>query len=123
TPSAQGQLARLAAQQEMIQRGLSDLSREAGEARDQLRKLDRVADDMKSVTQDMQANRVTPDLIDKQHKILSRLLDAQHAVDKRDYEKERTSESGIEVTVQSPGAIPSSALNERDRLSIDLLRA
>ncbi len=123
TPSAQGQLARLAAQQEMIQKGLADLAKKAGQANDQIRKLDRVADDMKSVTQDMQSSKLTPDVLDRQHKIHSRLLDAQHAVDKRDFEKTRTSESGVEVTVQSPGPVPSSALGTRDRLTIDLLRA
>jgi hypothetical protein len=123
TPSVQGQLARMAAQQEMIRQGLSDLAREAGQTQQQIGKLGPVGEEMKSVAQDLAQNNVTPETLDRQHKILSRLLDAQHAAEKRDFERRRSSEAGVNVAQPSPGPIPSSALSEKDRITIDLMRA
>jgi len=121
--SAEGQLSRMAAQQEMIRQGLDDLAREAQGSHDQMGQLGKVAEDMKAVESDLSASRLTAETLDRQHKILSRLLDAQHAAEKRDFERRRTAEAGREVESPSPGPVPASALTERERITIDLLRA
>ena len=71
---------------------------------------------MKEVVRDMNTNKLDNDLIQKQERILSRLLDAQRSINERDFDKERESNAGENLMLQSP-----------DRLSLtpeklDLLR-
>lgn len=123
SPSQQGQLARMAAQQEMIRQGMQDLAKQAGQAGDQLGHLGDIAKQMEQVQRDLASGKLTPQVAQQQQKILSRMLDAQKAMDKRDFKDTRTAQSGVNVNGASPGAIPASALREKNRITIDMLRA
>ncbi len=123
TPSQQGQLARMAAQQEMIRQGMQDLAKDAGQTGSQLGNLGDIAKQMEQVQRDLQSGKLTPEVAQRQQKILSRMLDAQRAMDKRDFKETRTAQTGINVNAQSPGAIPAAALREKNRITIDMLRA
>lgn len=55
--------------------------------------------------------------------ILADVLDAARSINRRDYEPERESRSGLDATRPSPAELPGSLLRENDRLRFDLLKA
>lgn len=99
---------RLAQQQGRALKALQELereTREAGGTRKPIGNLDQIASDMKEVMTDMQTGSITPETKLRQERILSRLLNASRSMNERDYEKTRESNSGVDVTRQSPAAL------------------
>ena len=126
TPEQGAALARLAGEQGMVRKSLEELAREASRTGDLskiLGDLQRVANDMREVQTDMAQGNVNPETLQKQDRILSRLLDAQRSMRERDFEKRRKAESGTAATRQSPPPIDLSTVEGRNRLQRDLLRA
>jgi len=119
----QAAMARLAAQQEALRRSLEELLREFGRRSEILGRLEGVEQEMRQVVKDLQNRRLTQQTIRRQQRILSRLLDAQRSVRRRDYSRKRQATPGKTYYVRSPGEIPSEVLQQRDRLREDLLRA
>jgi len=104
----QGELQRLAQQQEMIRKSLGQLNQEAkmsGESKKIPADLDQVLNQMQEVLTNMNREKLDDDLIQKQEKILSKLLDAQRSINERDFEKERKSNSGENLVRTSPDEI------------------
>jgi hypothetical protein len=105
TPEQGAALARLAGEQGMVRKSLEELAREAsraGELSKLLGDLHRVADDMREVQTDMAQGNVNPETLQKQDRILSRLLDAQRSMRERDFEKRRQAETGTTAARQVP---------------------
>ncbi len=126
TPEEGAELGRLAGEQGMVRKSLEELAREAsraGELSKLLGDLHRVATDMREVQTDMAQGNVNPETLDKQDRILSRLLDAQRSMRERDFEKRRKAETGKNVARQSPAPLDGRTLEGRNRLQRDLLRA
>lgn len=108
TQEQQAQLQRLAQEQQLIQKSLEQLNKEAresGESKKLPANLENIAKQMQEVITDMQTERLTDDLIQKQERILSKLLDAQRSINERDFEQERKSETGKNIVRQSPSEI------------------
>jgi len=107
----QSELARLAAEQEVIRKSLSQLNQEAQQSRAMnqqnrvLGDLGQIANDMKDVVQDLQNNEIRPETIQRQQKILSRLLDASRSINKRDQDNRRRSTPGQNVIRPTPGEL------------------
>jgi len=118
------QLQRLASEQEMIRKSLEELNREikeSGEGSKMLGDLDDAVKKMEEVIREMRQNNVNNDVIQKQEKILTRMLDAQRSLNERDYEKRRESKPGEELVKRPPTEID---FNEgKDKLRQDLMRA
>jgi len=100
------QMQRLAAQQEMIKKSLEELNKEAKET-GQSKKLaagtEKILNEMSEVISNMRTQKdIDENIIKKQDKILSRLLDAQRSINDRDFEKERESNSGRNKNQNSP---------------------
>lgn len=115
TPQQQAQLQRLAQQQEMIQKSLEQLNREAkesGKSKSITTNMDDLLNKMQEVITDMKTGYPDDELIQKQERILSKLLDAQRSTNERDYEKEREAFTGTNVKRQSPSEL---FLNPSDR--------
>ena len=130
-PSGQGQrlqegagqaLGRMAAEQEAIRQGLEEAMQKLGQGGNTLGRLGDVADDMKKVEQDLRTGRPTQDTVERQQRILSRLLDAPRSVEKRDYSRRRTSKPGVDVVRSSPGALAGDLLKTRPSLAALLAR-
>ncbi|MBU2446904.1 MAG: hypothetical protein KJ666_15220 [Bacteroidetes bacterium] len=120
------QLQRLASEQEMIRKSLEELNREikeSGQGSKMLGDLDDAVKKMEEVIREMRQNNVNDDVVQKQEKILTRLLDAQRSLNERDYEKRRESKPGEELTKRPPAEIDLSTQEGKDRLRQDLLRA
>ncbi len=96
---------RLAQQQEAIRKELSELMKEAGNADNVLGRLDNIEGEMKKIVEDMQNRNMTQETINRQNRILSRLLDAQRSVHRRDYSRRRQARTGEDVTRRGPGVL------------------
>jgi hypothetical protein len=122
----QGQMQRLAQQQQMIQKSLEELNKEAkqsGESKKIPADLENIVNQMREVVSDMNTEKLSDDLIQKQEKILSKLLDAQKSINERDFEKERKSESGNNVVRNSPAELNLKNQQGKEKLKDELNRA
>jgi len=122
----QAELGRLAVEQDAIHKSLSQLAQEAqqseaaGQQNKMLGDLDQISKDMKDVVHDLQSKDITPETIQRQQRILSRMLDATRSINQRDYDNRRISKSGEDVVRQSPGELNLS--NENDQQNQELLK-
>jgi hypothetical protein len=112
----------MAAEQEAIRQGLEDAMQKLGQNGNTLGKLGDVAEDMKKVEQDFKSGRLSPETVERQQRILSRLLDAPRSVEKRDYSRRRISKPGVDVVRSSPGALSGDLLKTRPSLAALLAR-
>ncbi|HLF20467.1 MAG TPA: DUF4175 family protein, partial [Bacteroidota bacterium] len=118
--------ARLAQEQEAVRKSLDQLNKEAqasGEQKKLLGDLEKIAEDMKEVVRNLEQNNVNPETIQKQERILSRLLDASKSMRERDFEKRRKAETGTQVARRSPKELDLNLLEGKSRLREDLLKA
>jgi hypothetical protein len=123
SPGEGDALGRMAAEQEAIRRGLEDAAQKLKQGGNgALGNLDQVADDMKKVEQDLRSGRLGPDTVERQQKILSRLLDAPRSVEKRDYSRRRVSRPGVDVIRSSPEALSAETLKSKPSLAALLAR-
>ncbi len=115
-------LGRMAAEQEAIRRGVEEAMQQLGESGGTLGRLGDVAEDMKKVERDLRSGRLEQETVDRQQRILSRLLDAPRSVEKRDYSRRRISRPGVDVVRSSPGALSGELLKFRPSLAALLAR-
>jgi Domain of unknown function (DUF4175) len=87
-----GQAQRLAADEERLAENLKRILQNDREAQKQTSALNKIIEDLESISHDLKRGRITQDLVDKQERILSRLLDAQKSIHKREFSKKRKSE-------------------------------
>ena len=117
----QAQLQRLAAEQQAVKKSLDELAEEFGERKEILGSLDKLGDEMSEVVKDLQNKDVTEETIRAQEQILSRLLDAEKSLARRDYSKERKAEVGEDIARRGPDELPFD-LGEKDRLQREWLK-
>jgi hypothetical protein len=125
-PQQQGQLQRLAQQQDLIRKSLDELNKEAkqsGESKKIPADLENVVNQMKEVVSDMNTEKLNDELIQKQERILSKLLDAQRSINERDFEKERKSETGKNINYKSPLELNLTKQNDKEKFRDELNRA
>jgi len=118
--------ARLAVEQEALRKSVEELNHEAqasGEQKKLLGDLSKIAEEMKEVVRNLEQSNVNPETIQKQERILSRLLDASKSMRERDFEKRRKAETGTQISRRSPKDLDVDALEGRSRLREDLLKA
>ena len=116
-------LGRMAAEQEAIRRGLEETMQKMNQSGGStLGNMGDVAEEMKKVEQDLRSGRLEADTVERQQKILSRLLDAPRSVEKRDYSRKRTSRPGVDVVRSSPEALSGDLLKSRPSLAALLAR-
>ncbi|MGH7680540.1 MAG: hypothetical protein ACRENN_00970, partial [Candidatus Eiseniibacteriota bacterium] len=113
---------RMAAEQEAIRRGLEEAQQQLGQGGGTLGKLGDVGEDMKKVEQDLRGGRLNQETVERQQRILSRLLDAPRSVEKRDYSRRRISKPGVDVVRSSPGALSGDLLESKPSLPALLSR-
>ncbi|MDZ4805147.1 MAG: DUF4175 family protein [Candidatus Eisenbacteria bacterium] len=116
------QMEDMAARQEMIKRGLNEVAGKMGERKDMLGRLDQLGKEMGDVADEMRKNGVSDKLLERQEKILNRLLDAQKSVRRKDEREERESKTAEQLTRPSPGPLTGDQLGGSERLRSDILR-
>jgi len=83
--------------------------------------LEQIQKEMEEIVKGLEEKTIRERTLRMQERVLSRLLDAQRSLNKRDYSKKRKSETAREYRAVSPGEIKLS--ENRDRLYEDLIRA
>ncbi len=117
----QAQLERLAAEQGAVRKSVEQLAQEFGERKEILGSLDKLGDELAEVVKDLQNKDVTQKTIRAQERILSRLLDAEKSLTRRDYSKDREAEVGEDVVRKGPDELPYD-LGEKDKLQREWLK-
>jgi len=115
---ARSQMARLAVQQEAVRKGLNDLANEMGNRGEILGRLDDLAEEARQVAEELRRNDIGPETVRRQEQILSRMLNAQRSMRRRDYSERRKSRAGDLYEVEPP---PELTEEERAELMQDLL--
>jgi hypothetical protein len=101
----QAQLDRLAGQQRSLKEIAEQIKKTSRDnPKNTLGRLDRTIEDMEAVVDALQQGALDEDLVNREQRILSRLLDAQRSVHTRDYEKKRESTTAEDVFSKSLGA-------------------
>jgi hypothetical protein len=121
SPEERAQLSQMLGQQRSIAGELRDIERQAAEQRDLLGRLDKMQEEMHEVIEDMESEELSEETLRAQERIVSRMLQAQRSLHKRDYNKERESQSAGEVFSQ--GGAPLDADEYRKKLRRDIQRA
>jgi len=126
TQEMMSQMQRLAQQQEAIRKSLEQLNqetKEAGQSKKLVSNLEKILSEMKEVVTNLQSEKMNDDLVKKQERILSKLLDAQTSMNERDYEKDRESSAGKDFNRTSPPDLILSTDEGKNKLKDELLKA
>lgn len=83
---------RLARDEERIAENLKRILQNDREAQKQTNALNKIIEDLEDIAHDLKRGRIDRSLVDKQERILSRLLDAQKSIHKREFSKKRKAE-------------------------------
>ncbi len=116
-------MARLAAQQEMIRNSLDNLSDQMGERRDVLGRLNDLGNEMEEVVKELKSNRMDRKVIERQERILSRMLDAQKSIREKEHSRKREAEREEVRLVKSPPELRKEWLNQEDHFRKQLMDA
>jgi hypothetical protein len=112
------EMARLAAEQDAVRKGIEELANEFGGRNEILGRLDDLADEARRVINDLRQRNVNRETVERQERILTRLLNAQKSMRRRDYSQRRKSKPGETYEMPSP---PQLSLEEREEILRDLL--
>jgi len=125
-PSAQPResrdgLKRLAAEQESIRKSVQELADEFAGSRQILGRLEDIADEMKSIEEDLADGEVGPETMERQLQIYSRMLQASRSLQRKDFTEQRKANSADDQLFTIPPDLPQELLNDRIKLE-DRLR-
>ena len=102
------ELAKLAARQEMLRRRLQELQEEGekgddgkGPGGDLLKEIE---EDMKQTEEDILNNNITQKTLERQEKMITRLLEAENASKEQDYSNERKAEAADSTNYSNQAA-------------------
>jgi DNA-binding transcriptional regulator YiaG len=119
TPEQRAQMSRLLGEQRAIEGQLQDLERQAAEQRELLGRLDKMQDEMREVVEDLQSESLTEETLRMQERIVSRMLDAQRSLHKRDFNEERESRSAADIFSQGGKPLPANRKLEKLRRDVE----
>jgi len=114
-------LQRLAGEQGSIRKSLEDLSQEFGGSRQILGRLDDIADEMKKVEEALSTGEAGQEVVERQLKIFSRMLEAGRSLYRKDFTEQRKSKTATNPAFMVPPQLTNDILGDRVRLE-DRLR-
>ena len=114
----QAELDRLAGQQRSLQDIARQIQEEMKKERTGLGRLDKTIEEMERVAEAIRRGEINDDLVNREQRILSRLLDAERSIHTRDYDKTRESVTAEDVFSKSLGVRGKDALSESLREEI-----
>ena len=120
--SQQAAMSRLAQQQQAIKKAVEKLIQKLGGEEKYAGRLDRTLEEMKKVIRDLQEENIDRQTIERQERILSRMLDLQHSVRKRDYTNKRYSAVGKDFIRTSPETLYENTSGLKKQVQRDILR-
>lgn len=118
----QAAMARLAAEQRAIQKQMEKLMREYGERSDVAGRLGDLVEEMEKVIQELKNNQAAKKTIDRQERILSRMLEAQKSIHERDISRRRQARTGQDKIGRSPESLNLEKSDLRNQMIRDIMR-
>ncbi len=115
-------LQRLAGEQGSIRKSLEELNREFGQSRQVLGRLDDIADEMQRVEDALSTGDIGGDLVDRQLKIYSRMLEATRSLYRKDFSEQRRSKTATSQAFYVPPELSREILDDRMKLEDRLRR-
>ncbi len=118
----QAQVSRLAARQDALRKSLQQLRREQQDNQEQvLGRLQEIENEMENTVQQLQQYQIDPALVERQQRILSRLLDASRSIRGQKREERRRAAPGEDVVdLPSPGDLPEELMQLERSLRDDI---
>ncbi|HIE29470.1 TPA: hypothetical protein EYP66_19550 [Candidatus Poribacteria bacterium] len=121
TPGMEEMLKRMAYEQSLIREATERLAEKMDKMAQMLGSLRDVAKDMKEVERDLQKGKLDQELLDKQRKILTRMLESAKSLQKRQLSKRRKAETAPDVTYsESPQSINPELLKTLQKLDAEM---
>jgi hypothetical protein len=122
TLGEQAAMARLAGEQAMLKKAMEDVLAEFSDRSDIPGRLDQMIEDMESVIGDLQNQKADQNTVQRQQRILSRLLDVQNSLRRRDFSRKRRARTGEDVIRSSPQYPSAEEQAWREAIRQDILR-
>jgi len=117
TPSVQEMLEKLAIEQSLIKEAAERLGEKLDKMQEVLGRMDEVGKEMQEVENDLRRGNLDRNTIDKQRRILTRLLEYEKSMKKQDLSKKREARAGRDYTIEQPAsALPDDATLIRKQL-------
>jgi hypothetical protein len=120
----QAQLDRMSGEQRSLRDLAEDIEKSMNQNQELLGRMDRTVEEMEEVSRAIERGEINEDLVRREQRILSRLLDAQRSLHTRDYEQKRESITAEEIFSKSLGNKPpapeSRSLREEIRRAMQL---
>ncbi len=109
------QMARLAAEQRRMEDLVRQIEQESRGAGELLGRVDDIANAMEEMAKELEEGRLDEEIMERQERIITRLLDSQRSMRERDYKRERRSTTAGDVDPLAPGE-RDAGLDERELL-------
>ncbi len=122
TMQQQAGMARLAAEQQEIRKGMEQLMEEVEGTSETLGSIDDIVEEMRKVERSLENAELSDDTRERQEKILSRMLDAQRSIRERGYKRSRRSRSAEAAEAAAPTSLPQSLSEAQEKIREDLIR-
>ncbi|OIO66105.1 MAG: hypothetical protein AUJ47_01750 [Candidatus Marinimicrobia bacterium CG1_02_48_14] len=112
----------LAERQMQLKKNLQNIQEGMGDDPRMMGDLGKIGQEMEEVAKAMRQSKPRRDLMEKQERILSRLLDAQRSANQRDFSKKRTSKTGEDQSFWTgPNGLPADLGEARNVIYEELL--
>ena len=117
TPSVEEMLEKLSIEQSLIREATERLAAKLDELAETMGRLEEVARNMQEVEESLRSGDVSGNTIEKQRRILTRLLDYEKSLKRQDFSKKREARAGRDYAVAKPDSIiPEDTTRIREQL-------
>ena len=115
---------RLINNQSQIKKSINQMIKELSLSKSTENQIKKINDEIENILDDLSNDRISPNILNKQNKILSRMLDSQKALNQRDYNEKRISNSANEnFEFKSPNALPEDLAQRKNIIMNSLQKA
>jgi hypothetical protein len=112
----QQQIQKLASDQQRLADNLKRAMQNNPEAQKQGNAIKQIVEEAEAISRQLKNNQLSPDLLERQENIISRLLDAQRSINKREFSEKRKAETGDPNASQSDTATDFDSLRRKAML-------
>ncbi len=116
TPAMQQQIQKLASDQQRLADNLKRALQNDPAAQKQGNAIKQIIEEAEAVSRQLRANQLSEDLLKRQENIVSRLLDAQRSINKREFTEKRKGETADPRLTQAPSAADYEAMKRKAML-------
>ncbi len=112
---ARAGMARMAAEQRKLRELMQQIAEESRGSGELLGRLDDIGEEMREVAERLGRGELDENLMEREERILSRMLESQRSLERRDFKRERISRTAGDVGARE-GVLPGEEENEADIL-------